>query len=257
MSSIPRGCNDAEFTLSHPITDEDSFGRALWSCYRSKATDHIIEREDGHVICGSTPFYFTDYSTWPACEKRALRFVRGRILDVGCGAGRVTLYLQRKGFDVAGIDSSRSAIRVCRKRGVKHALVGAIEDLPQFLINPVDTILLLGGGFGLLGDEHRARCVFRALSSITSAKAVVIASSRTPYFDDGLIDAEYRRRNRAEGRMPGQLRLRVRFRRYASPWFNFLLVSRREMKSILAGTSWEVRKFLTGEGEYFGILGKR
>jgi 2-polyprenyl-3-methyl-5-hydroxy-6-metoxy-1,4-benzoquinol methylase len=35
-----------------------------------------------------------------------MQFVKGRVLDVGCGAGRHSLYLQEKGFDVLGTDIS-------------------------------------------------------------------------------------------------------------------------------------------------------
>ncbi len=48
-----------------------------------------------------------------------MEFVNGRVLDVGCGAGRHSLYLQKKGFDVLGIDVSPLAVKVCRLKGVK------------------------------------------------------------------------------------------------------------------------------------------
>jgi hypothetical protein len=38
--------------------------------------------------------------------------------------------------------------------------------------------------------------------------------------------------------MPGQARLRVRYRRWVTPWFAWLFVSRAEMRSLLAGTGW-------------------
>ncbi|HDO42228.1 MAG TPA: methyltransferase domain-containing protein [Candidatus Bathyarchaeota archaeon] len=54
-------------------------------------------------------------------EQEAMKFIRGRVLDIGCGAGRHSIYLQNKGFNVIGIDISPLAIKVCRLRGLKKA----------------------------------------------------------------------------------------------------------------------------------------
>ena len=41
------------------------------------------------------------------------------------------------------------------------------------------------------------------------------------------------------------------------PWFDYLLVSPTEMKDILVGTAWRLRKILRGEGPvYVAILTK-
>jgi len=45
-------------------------------------------------------------------KERGLR----RILDLGCGAGRIAVYLAQKGFEVYGIDISEEGIRKARQR---------------------------------------------------------------------------------------------------------------------------------------------
>jgi SAM-dependent methyltransferase len=50
--------------------------------------------------------YFARVAEWPAVERRALRWVHGRVLDAGVGAGRAALELQRRGRSVVGIDVS-------------------------------------------------------------------------------------------------------------------------------------------------------
>jgi 2-polyprenyl-3-methyl-5-hydroxy-6-metoxy-1,4-benzoquinol methylase len=52
-------------------------------------------------------------------EKKAIDYAKGRVLDVGCGAGRHILYLQKKGLKVLGIDQSPLAVNMCKLRGAK------------------------------------------------------------------------------------------------------------------------------------------
>ena len=63
--------------------------------------------------------------------------------------------------------------------------------------------------------------------------------------------------NTSRGRMAGQIRMRVRFEDYASPWFDYLLVSPDEMKRILAGTGWQIERLLAPEAtNYFAVIRK-
>lgn len=56
--------------------------------------------------------------------------------------------------------------------------------------------------------------------------------------------------------MPGQLRLRVRYRDLIGPWFDYLIVSPDEMATILEGTQWRIRRLLqeSDSGYYVAIL---
>jgi ubiquinone/menaquinone biosynthesis C-methylase UbiE len=58
-----------------------------------------------------------------------------RVLDLGCGTGRHTVYLARKGFDVYGLDSSYTGlaytIRVLGEEGLTaHLTIHDIQSLP-------------------------------------------------------------------------------------------------------------------------------
>jgi len=56
-------------------------------------------------------------------------FFVGSIVDVGCGHGYSTLYLQEKGFNVCGIDAIDFRIENAKKMGAK-AEIGMMENLP-------------------------------------------------------------------------------------------------------------------------------
>ena len=96
-------------------TSRDAYGQQLLAQHDSQtATVEIIERDDRFIDTGSEAgLYFRDYKEWSPLERRVIRLVKGRILDIGCGAGRHCLYLQQKGFDVTGIDNSPGAVKVC------------------------------------------------------------------------------------------------------------------------------------------------
>jgi SAM-dependent methyltransferase len=188
-----------------------------------------------------------------------MRFVQGgRALDVGCGAGRVSLYLQRRGLRVTAIDNSPLAVRVCRRRGVREARVLAIEQIPRLAGAPYDTVVMFGNNFGLFGGFMKARRLLRQFHRLTGPNAVILAESLNPYTTGEAAHRRYQRRNRQRGRMGGQIRIRVRFRDVKGPWFDYLLVSPGEMKAILAGTGWRLRQILRSGGGpvYVAVLAK-
>ena len=57
----------------------------------------MIERDDGYIDAMGSKGYFNGYKDWHSIEQKAMGFVKGKVLDVGCGAGRHSIYLQKKG----------------------------------------------------------------------------------------------------------------------------------------------------------------
>jgi len=227
----------------------------MWACYRGKEICEIIERNDGYFSAYKSPkVYLSKYKDWPVIERKAMEFVKGIVLDVGCGAGRHSLYLQKKGFDVLGIDNSPLAIKICKLRGLKKAKVMSLEDL-SFKPRSFDTVLMMGGNFGLLGNLQKAKKLLGKFHKITSENAVIIAETRDPYKTNNTAHLEYQKSNRRKGRMSGQVRIRVRFEKIVTEWFDWLMVSKEEMREILKGTGWKVRQFIdSGDSGYIAII---
>ena len=64
-------------------------------------------------------------------------------------------------------------------------------------------------------------------------------------------------RNRQRGRLPGEIRLRVRYRDRIGDWFDYLMVSQAEMEEIVEGTGWRTEAILErGGGQYVAVLEK-
>jgi SAM-dependent methyltransferase len=222
--------------------DRDAFGQELWACYKGQNVCEIVERDDGYFSSNQTPrVYFSEYADWPKIEQKAMDFVKGRVLDIGCGAGRHALYLQQKGFSVVGVDSSPLAVKVCKLRGLKKARVMSLENL-SFKPNTFGTILMLGGNFGLMGNPKKARRLLKRLRRITTKDALILAETRDPYNADNPLHLKYHRLNRSRGRLSGQTRIRVRFEKTVTKWIEYLMVSKEEMKRLINGTGWKISR---------------
>lgn len=227
----------------------DAFGQMLLD----GADSEIVERDDGFVSTAMLN-YFSPVRRWSSVERRALRWVRGRVLDAGVGAGRVALELQERGRDVVAIDVSPGAVQVAQRRGVRDARLLAFEDVDESL-GEFDTLVMFGNNFGLFGSRAKARRLLRQLQPFVRR---IVATSNDPFGTDDPVHLAYHEQNRNRGRMPGQLRLRVRYRDLIGPWFEYLIVSPDEMAEIVEGTGWEIRHLIQDEGTvYVAVLEQR
>ena len=234
---------------------QDALGHCFEDYLRGKADTHILELDNGRVESISLKVFFSTYKHWRPAERKAIRYVRGRVLDIGCGAGRHALHLQDKGYDVVGIDHSPLAIQVCKERGFKDARLLATTQVDSSL-GTFDTFIMFGGNFGLVGSFVGARRLLKRLSRVASDRARILATTLDPYHP--AVDPcwrEHHERSRQIGRMAGQNRMRVRYLGYATPWFDWLLVSQGEMEQILAGTGWAVKKYIeSGAPRYAAVI---
>ncbi len=237
--------------------DWDAFGREIQDHLDGLDATEIVERDDGYIdVSGGSEAYFAPYRKWMECERDAIRSAKGRVLDIGCGAGRVSLHLQEKGHDVLAVDVSPLAVKVAKARGVRSARVMSAVAVSRTL-GTFDTIVMYGNNFGLFENPVRARWMLKRFHAMTNPDARLIVQSLDPYDTTANHHRAYHRRNRVRGRMGGQVRIRVRYKIYATPWFDYLLVSREEMRGILVGTGWRVSMF-TGDGAiYCAVIEKR
>ncbi len=239
--------------------NKDAYGHEIWAYFKGKNKFEIVERDDGYIDCSDTmvPTYFADFKDWPELHQKAIKKAKGEVLDVGAGAGRAALYLQKKGVDVIAIDNSPLSIQLCKKRGVKKTKILPLEKVDTFRVGRFGSVLMLGNNFGLFSSYKKAKKLLKKLHKVTTSDAVIIAESNDPYQTDDPNHTSYHKLNKERGKMPGQLKIRVRFKKIIGEWFDYLLVSKKEMEDILEGTGWRIREFIDSDRSlYVAVIEK-
>tara|TARA_R110001592_G_scaffold156791_3_gene387459 strand:- start:1449 stop:2162 length:714 start_codon:yes stop_codon:yes gene_type:complete len=154
---------------------KDILGNALLDYQLGKYSEDIttyssLDEEDQLPL----PYMFRTFKDMPKLEQKALKICQGEILDVGCGAGSHSLYLQNKGLSVTSLDSSSGAIEVSKLRGLKNPIN---ENLLNFEGKTYDTILILMNGVGLAGTLNGLEKFFAKLKSLLKTDGQILLDS--------------------------------------------------------------------------------
>lgn len=234
---------------------EDAFGQLLLDHLAGRGGQAILERDDGRAQPAlPAAVFFGAFDKWPPEEQQVFEGVQGRVLDVGCGAGRHSLEAQRRGCEVVAIDISPGAVEVARRRGVIDVRLLPLADVDHTL-GVFDTLLMMCGNFGLFGTEVEARRLLRTLHEITSVEGRIVFDSVDP--SDDREDLSYQARNRSLGRRPGQVTIRLAYGDVTTPWFELLNLSPSELEELLDGSGWRLAELVPSTPpEYFGVLEK-
>ncbi|MFN3753260.1 class I SAM-dependent methyltransferase [Flavobacterium sp.] len=169
---------------------KDLFGQAILDFQTNNAPEDLVtETNISDADDMSVEYLFRAYNEMPKLEKKALQLAKGKILDVGCGAGSHSLYLQEKGFDVTAIDISPNAIKACQLRGVKNTIV---QNLLEVTNEKFDTILLLMNGTGIFGTLADTSKYLQKLKSLLNPNGqILIDSSDIIYMFDEDEDGSF------------------------------------------------------------------
>ena len=232
-------------------TMKDLFGKAILDYLTNNSPEDLItETSISEADEMSVSYLFRDFKDMPKLEQKALQITKGKVLDIGCGTGSHALYLQKKGFDITGIDISANAIEACRLRGLQHAMVQNILDFNTS--EKYDTILLLMNGTGIFGTLANISTHLKKLKSLLTEKGqILIDSSDIIYMFDQDEDGAYE--IPATGYY-GELTFTIQYKGETEDFFPWLYLDYNTLQNACFANGLKCE--LIKEGNHFDYLAK-
>lgn len=193
---------------------------------------------------------FRKFEDMPKLEQKALTLARGKVLDVGAGAGCHALTLLEKGVDVKAIDISPLSCDAMRLRGIKN--VECINLFDIHLSETFDTILLLMNGTGIAGKIENLPILFNRLKALLNKDGqILIDSSDLKYIyenEDGSFDINL------NGAYYGEVDFQMIYKNIKGDYFDWLYVDFPLLKSIAENCG--LHGELVAEGEHYDYLAR-
>jgi len=190
----------------------DPLGNALKAHLSGRGNLSIqVQSDTAEHAAISVPYLFRSYAEMPPVEQKALDLCKGKVLDIGGGAGPHALYLQDRGLDVTSIDSSKGAVETMRFRGVHQVLH---EDIFGLRDARFDTLLMLMNGVGLCGSLTGLRCFLQHAKQLLEPEGQLLLDSSDLI---QVIEGEP-----PEDRYYGEIRYRMEFEGAETEWFDWL-----------------------------------
>ena len=153
----------------------DVLGRAIMDFWQTGKNRNILVEINGkRDRLMPSSIFFRQYKNMRGYERLALKYARGRVLDVGAAAGCHSLVLQKRGLDVTAIEKSSLSADVMRSRGVRNVLE---KDFFKLKHIEFDTILLLMNGLGVCTSKAGLKKMLTHLKSILASEGQILGDS--------------------------------------------------------------------------------
>lgn len=214
-------------------------GRKLWVHTQSTAGKAVNPANPGSPAY-HRPFpreempvktYFRAMDKMPELEWVALQHCRGRILDIGAGAGSHSLALQQLGQEVTALEISPLSADVIKDRGVRQVRCQDFFELAGK--EKYGTLLLMMNGIGLAGTLEGLRAFLgKARALLRPGGALIFDSCDISYLYKGTPPP-------APGYY-GELLYQYKYRRQVSDPFHWLFIDRKTLARIIKAEGWKM-----------------
>ena len=231
--------------------DKDPMGAAILDYQKSERVGRLrvlssMFEEDEMPV----KHLFRKVEEMPMLEQKALQLTKGRVLDVGAGAGCHALALQAQSIAVKAIDISPLSCEAMELRGVMDA--ECINLFDEHLESGFDTILLLMNGTGIAGKIENLPALFNRLKALLNKDGqILIDSSDIKYIyenEDGSFDINL------NAAYYGEVDYQMVYKDVKGDSFDWLYVDFPLLKSI--AESCGLHGELIAEGEHYDYLAR-
>jgi SAM-dependent methyltransferase len=210
---------------------QDILGQAMTAYYQRKSAAKLwVNNRYGPREEMPVMIYFRNSNEMPELEWVALQQCRGKILDIGAGAGSHALALQQLGQEVTALDISPQLTRLMKERGVKKVVC---KDFFELTSGRYDTLLLLMNGIGLAGTLDGLRRFLKKARKLLRPGGQLI-------FDSSDIAYLYKGRPPKGPEYYGAIFYQYEYRRQRSSWFQWLFIDPKTLRKIAAEEGWKV-----------------
>ncbi len=194
---------------------QDVLGQAILNFYHKSSKAKLwIHNKYGPKEEMPVEIYFRDLNNLTALELIAIKHCKGKILDIGAGAGSIAKLLQEKRLDVTALEISPILKEVMKLRGVSKIVQ---EDIYRYDLETFDTLLLLMNGIGLVGSlSGFKRFLKHAKKIINPGGQLIFDSSNVAYLYEGDIPemANYY----------GEILYQYEYKKQKTDWFKWLYI---------------------------------
>lgn len=232
---------------------KDLMGQAIWDYYHDENPEDLqTETSISELDELPVDYLFRDFEDMNAIEQKALQLSKGKVLDIGAGAGSHALYLQNdENLDVTALDISPKSIEVCGLRGVKKAVCKNILD---FSGETFDTVLLLMNGTGIFEGLSKIDTYLQKLGTLLNEGGqVLIDSTDILYmFDRDKDGGVYI----PAGGYYGELEYVVHYKGQSEKPITWLYLDFNTLKNAAENNGFKVEKVLQDEDSYLAKLTK-
>lgn len=184
--------------------------------------------------------FFRDELDFSVLENLALIECKGKVLDLGAGAGAHSLTLQARGFEVHALENSVGCIEVMRQSGVKNCILEGYEKHSK----KYDTILVLMNGLGLAGTlKGIPSFLSKCMSLLQPGGQLLIDSSDISYlYAEGL--------SKNSGYF-GEVKYQYEYKGQKGDWFDWVYVDQEKLRAITNDIGLNLEILHTDENDQY------
>jgi len=228
---------------------KDPFGKACLAYLKGIKGLEIVVASD-HAEDDTIPvdYLFRKYENMPLIEQTALDLCRGKILDIGAGAGCHSSYLKSIGHNITAIDQSPGAVTAMKEQNI------SAKNLDFFNLNEedkYDTLIALMNGTGIAGTvENFSNFLVKCSKLLNYNGQLLIDSSDIIY----LFENDEELYNFSGDKYYGEVEYQMKFDNESSDWFNWLYLSYGKLQEICKQQNCQCEMVV--EGDHFDYLAK-